>query len=138
MKGYTNPDGWVRLDFPGGWEGDSKNAFNGAGMGNDELAIQSLVKKLGSYRKNSSALQTGKLMQYLPDDGLYVYFRYDTNSTVMCVMNCSKTEKAVDFTKYAERTSGFTKASGVIDRKVLNTSEKPIIGSYEMGVLEMK
>jgi len=24
MKGISNPDGWVRLDFPGGWEGDKK------------------------------------------------------------------------------------------------------------------
>lgn len=138
MKGYTNPDGWVRLDFPGGWTGDSKNAFTGEGMSSDELAIQSLVKKLGSYRKTSSALQTGKLMQYLPDDGLYVYFRYDANNTVMCVMNCSKTDKIIDFNKYAERTNGFTKATNVIDEKVLNTSDKPVIGSYEMWVMEMK
>jgi glycosidase len=32
MKGIDNPDGWVRLDFPGGWAGDRKNAFTGAGL----------------------------------------------------------------------------------------------------------
>mgnify|MGYP003844025197 CR=1 FL=1 len=31
MKGISNPDGWVRLDFPGGWEGDQKNAFTETG-----------------------------------------------------------------------------------------------------------
>ncbi|MES2881795.1 MAG: alpha-amylase family glycosyl hydrolase, partial [Bacteroidota bacterium] len=25
MKGVSNPDGWVRLDFPGGWPGDKQN-----------------------------------------------------------------------------------------------------------------
>ncbi|MBS1973759.1 MAG: cyclomaltodextrinase N-terminal domain-containing protein, partial [Bacteroidetes bacterium] len=42
MKGFTNPDGWVRLDFPGGWQGDKKNAFTGEGLSADELAVQSL------------------------------------------------------------------------------------------------
>ena len=120
--GTTSPnDGHVRLDFPGGWEGDSKNAFTGAGMNSDELAVQSLVKTLGNYRKKSSALQTGKLMQYLPDDGLYVYFRYDANSTVMCVMNCSDNAKQIDFSKYAERTAGFAKAESIVDAASFNT-----------------
>ncbi len=32
MKGVTNPDGWVRLDFPGGWNSDTLNAFTGNGL----------------------------------------------------------------------------------------------------------
>ena len=27
MKGVTNPDGWVRLDFPGGWNGDKSKCL---------------------------------------------------------------------------------------------------------------
>src|SRR5689334_6770904 len=36
MKGISNPDGLVRLDFPGGWDGDSKNAFTGKGLDDRE------------------------------------------------------------------------------------------------------
>jgi glycosidase len=30
LTGYTNPDGKVRQDFPGGWPGDSSNKFTAA------------------------------------------------------------------------------------------------------------
>ena len=137
MKGFTNPDGWVRLDFPGGWEGDAKSAFTGAGLNDDQLAVQTLVKTLANYRKNSSALKTGRLMQYVPVDGLYVYFRYDANQTIMCVMNTSAKEMEVDFTKYAERTSGFTTAKSVTDNAAFRVAEKPKIASNQMWVLEL-
>ncbi|HUM46798.1 MAG TPA: alpha-amylase family glycosyl hydrolase [Chitinophagales bacterium] len=137
MKGFTNPDGWVRLDFPGGWEGDAKSAFTGAGLNDDQLAVQTLVKTLANYRKNSSALKTGRLMQYVPVDGLYVYFRYDANQTIMCVMNTSAKEMEVDFTKYAERTSGFTSAKSVTDNAAFRVAEKPKIASNQMWVLEL-
>lgn len=137
MKGYTNPDGWVRLDFPGGWDGDSKNAFTGEGMTNDELAVQQLVKKLANFRKNSSALRTGKLMQYVPVNGLYVYFRYDENQTIMCVMNTSGKEMEVDFSKYEERTQGFVAAKSITDDVAFRLSEKTVIAANKMWVLAL-
>lgn len=114
MKGEANPDGWVRLDFPGGWKGDQKNAFNGKGLSTSEKEMQIYVKTLANFRKHSSALKSGKLMQYLPDDGLYVYFRYDSAQTIMCIMNTGTKDKLIDFPKYAERTSGFTGGKDVI------------------------
>ncbi|MBK9732760.1 MAG: cyclomaltodextrinase C-terminal domain-containing protein [Chitinophagaceae bacterium] len=137
MKGFTNPDGWVRLDFPGGWEGDKKNGFTGEGLSTDELSVQSLVKTLANFRKNSSALKTGKLMQYVPVDGLYVYFRYDDNQTIMCVMNTSAKEKEIDFNKYAERTYGFVAAKSITDDQAFMLSENQQIAPDQMWVLAL-
>ena len=138
LKGFTNPDGLVRADFPGGWPSDKKNAFTGKGLTENELAVQSLVKKLGSFRKSSSALKTGKMMHYIPVDGLYVYFRYDKNQTIMCIMNTAKKEKIVDFSRYAERTTGFTKAENVISGESFETSLKATIPGMHMWVLELR
>lgn len=113
MKGISNPDGWVRLDFPGGWKGDRKNAFTGEGLTADEKMIQDYTRTLANFRKGSAALRYGKLMQYLPVDGLYVYFRYTEKQTVMCVMNTSDKEKKLDLADYKERTSGYTAAREV-------------------------
>ncbi len=113
MKGISNPDGWVRLDFPGGWEGDKKNAFTEKGLTKEESDFLHYVQLLGKYRKNSSALKTGAFMQYLPDNGLYVYFRYDKQHTVMCVMNTDNKERKVQFSNYQERTSGFTGGNNI-------------------------
>jgi len=138
LKGFTNPDGLVRADFPGGWPGDKKNAFTGTGLNDKELEVQALVRKLGNFRKTSSALKTGKMMHYVPADGLYVYFRYDNDQTIMCIMNTSTKESQVDFSKYTERTSGFTKAENVLTDYVLNTSVKTNIPPMRMWVLELK
>lgn len=118
MKGVSNPDGWVRLDFPGGWEGDQKNAFTGEGLTAAEKEVQQYVRTLGNFRKQSTALQTGKLMQYLPKDGLYVYFRYDAGQTIMCIMNTSDKERSVNFSDFEERTKGFARGKDVMDGSV--------------------
>ena len=138
MKGVTNPDGWVRLDFPGGWESDSVNAFTGKGLTQDQLSVQLLIKTLANFRKNSSALKTGKLMQYIPVNGLYVYFRYDDKQTVMCIINTSNKEQPIDFSNYAERTSGFINAVNVIDNAAYNTSSVLNIGALQGLVLELR
>jgi len=105
-EGISNPDGLVRMDFPGGWTGDKKNAFTGAGLTAAESVVQHLVMTLGEFRRSSTALRTGRLMQYVPEKCLYVYFRYDAQQTVLCAMNTGEAPVAVDFSRYKERTDG--------------------------------
>jgi glycosidase len=136
-KGFTSPnDGYVRLDFPGGWAGDKENKFTIAGRNQIEQEIYQHLATLSNFRKTSSALTTGKFMQYLPEDGLYVYFRYDNEQTVMVVMNTAKTDKTVVINNFTERTNGFTKYKDVISKKegeLKNFS----VGSYKSVVLEL-
>lgn len=138
MKGISNPDGWVRLDFPGGWEGDKKNAFTGDNLSTDEKSVQELTKKLANFRKKSNALKTGKLMHYIPEDGVYVYFRYTASETVMCVMNTSPAPKTIDFSKYVEQLKGFSSARNVITDEELNVLNATQINGTEMWVLHLK
>lgn len=135
MKGATNPDGWVRLDFPGGWDGDVKNAFTGNGLSNDEKMMQQYVKTLANYRLKSSAITKGKMMQYVPKDGIYVYFRYDAKQTVMCVMNTDEKQHSIDFSDYDERTKGFTSAKNILDNSTVNNKFE--IPAKTMWVLEL-
>ena len=135
MKGISNPDGWVRLDFPGGWAGDKKNAFTETGLTNDESDFLHYVQKLGAYRTNSSALKTGKMMQYIPEDGLYVYFRYDNNQTVMCVMNTDTKSRNVKLSKYTERTNSFTSGKDIISGNTIGSEFS--IPAMSMQVIEL-
>jgi glycosidase len=135
MKGISNPDGWVRLDFPGGWEGDTKNAFTEKGLSEKELSFLNYIKLLGNYRKKSSALQTGAFMQYLPDNGLYVYFRYDKNQTVMCVMNTDKMERKVSLSDFQERTAGFKGGKNIENGNAIGSAF--IIPAMTMQVIEL-
>lgn len=121
LTGFTSPnDGHVRQDFPGGWASDSLNKFLIAGRNAQEEGIWKYMSALANFRKTSSALATGKLMQYVPeDDGVYVYFRYDNKQTVMVVMNTAKESKNISPLNYSERTNGFTKMKNVITGEVM-------------------
>ncbi len=137
MKGEKNPnDGYVRLDFPGGWSGDAKNAFTLQGLSDSEKELLKYTQKLGKYRQQTTALHNGKLMQYLPEDGLYVYFRYDKQKTVMCIMNTGDETKELDLAKYAERTKGFTTSVDVFTGKEIGNQFK--ISGKQMLILELQ
>jgi len=135
--GTTSPnDGHVRLDFPGGWKNDPVNKFSIVGRTQTDQAIYQHLATLANFRKASSALTTGKMMQYVPEDGVYVYFRYDDKQTIMIVMNTSKKEKTISFDKYAERTNGFTRYTNVISKAESDMKDFSL-GSYNTVVLEL-
>ncbi|MBN8838054.1 MAG: cyclomaltodextrinase N-terminal domain-containing protein [Sphingobacteriia bacterium] len=137
MSGKSYPyDGNVRLDFPGGWKDDKKNAFTGEGLTKDERDIQHYTKLLANYRRQTPALRTGKLMQYVPSDGLYVYFRYDDAKTIMCVMNTTDTNRAIDLNNYDERTKEFNTAIEITTENKLQKQFN--IPAQTMWVLELK
>lgn len=137
MKGMANPDGWVRMDFPGGWPGDKVNKFTAAGRTAQENETFNYVRTLANYRKTSSAIKTGKLMQFVPDDWVYTYFRYDDKQTVMVVMNTSKDERTIDPKRFEERIKGFTRGKDVIDASVKDLSQSWKIPGETIWVLEL-
>lgn len=123
MKNFSDPDGKVREDFPGGWAGDKKNLF--AVRSGAEAEAFNYVSKLAGYRRTHPALHSGKLMHFIPENGVYTYFRYSEAGTVMIMMNSNKEEKTVDTARFAERLSGFssglevTTGVGISDLKSL-------------------
>lgn len=136
--GFTSPnDGYVRLDFPGGWQGDAVNKFETGGRTEKDNAIWNHVAALANYRKTSSALTTGKMMQYVPEDGVYVYFRYDAKQTVMIVMNTSKSTRKINLNRFDERTTGFANYYDVITKTTSPLKEFEL-GSYKTVVYELR
>ena len=119
VTGVTSPnDGHVRLDFPGGWPSDSLNKFLAADRNPREESIWNFYATLANFRKTSSALTTGKLMQYVPENGVYVYFRYSSEQTIMIVMNTAKEQKNIVPSNYSERTNGFSKMKNIITGEI--------------------
>jgi hypothetical protein len=88
-----------------------------------ELAIQNPV------------LHSGKLMQFVPEESVYTYFRYDGKKTVMVVMNANDSEKNIKMERFSERIQGKSDAFDVIENKNIslgNLQLKP----WEVKVLE--
>ena len=94
-------DGVLRADMPGGWAGDTVNAFTGTGLTDAQRDMQHLVRTLFNWRKTSSAVKYGKLTHYIPGDGHYVYFRHDGRQTVMVVLNKNPQATQLDLARFA-------------------------------------
>ncbi|NJN35199.1 MAG: alpha-amylase [Saprospiraceae bacterium] len=56
FTGFTNPDGKVRQDMPGGWKEDTRSVFADAGRTERERAIFNFTKKMANWRKSKSYL----------------------------------------------------------------------------------
>lgn len=139
MTGVTSPhDGYVRRDFKGGWAGDSVNKFTKAGRTEKEEHVFEYIRTLANFRKRSSAITSGKLMQFLPVDGVYTYFRYDAKQTVMVIMNTTTAAKQVDLSRFEERTKGFTSGNNVVDQSTIGLGGKVGIPGRTVWVLELK
>jgi glycosidase len=138
MKGISNPDGLVRSDFPGGWAGDKLDKFKNEGRTDSERMAFNYVRTLANYRKATPALQIGKLMQYIPQKGIYVYFRYDAAKTVMIIYNGESKAQSLETDRFTERTAGFSKAINVITNENISDIKSITIPGKTTLVLELK
>ncbi len=124
MKNLKNPsDAEVRRDFPGGWNQDPVNKFLKSGRLEQEQEAFTYVSSLANFRKTSSAIGKGRLMQYVPREGLYIYFRYDTKQTIMVISHTGSKALKPDWNIYEERTGGFTKLKNVVTGEILPIKE---------------
>jgi neopullulanase len=138
MKNFSSPDGLVREDFKGGWEGDKENKFTAAGRTAQEYEAFNYFRTLANYRKNNEVLQTGKLMQFVPEKGIYVYFRYNADKTVMVLVNSNEKEEVVDTKRFSERINEFTKAINVMNGNSYNSIKSLVLPPKEVLILELK
>jgi neopullulanase len=139
MKNFKIPsDAAVREDFPGGWKEDVINKFNVAGRNQKENDAHNYVKTIANFRKTSKALQFGKLTQYVPQDDVYVYFRFEGNQNVMCIVNSSNKAKRIDLNRFSESFYGKKNAIDVISGKKITLDNALNINQLSILILDLK
>lgn len=94
LGGGNDPDN--RRDFPGGWQGDSRDAFTAAGRTAVENDVFNHLKKAIALRRELEPLRRGRLMQLAISDQTYAFARYTSNKTVIAAFNNSPQPQAVD------------------------------------------
>lgn len=136
----SNPEseehGIIRSDFPGGWKGDNQNAFTGQGLTSKQLEAQNFTKKLFNWRKGNEVIAHGKLTHYAPENGTYVYFRYNAEKTVMVILNKNKEDITLDTRRFNEIIKDFSTGKDVITEKNYNLNEL-IIPAKTSLILEL-
>jgi glycosidase len=120
-------DGRIRSDFPGGWKDDKINAFTGVGLSEHQLEAQNFTRKLLNWRKENPVIHNGNLMHFAPENGIYVYFRYNDEKTVMVILNKSKEIITLDTNRFIEILANY------------NTGKEIVTGiTYDLNHLELK
>jgi glycosidase len=138
MKNLSKPDGLVRLDFPGGWAGDKSDKFKASGRTERENEAFNYIKTIANYRKNTTALQTGKLMQYIPEKDIYTYFRYDAQKTVMIIYNGGTKAETQNTAKFSERMGGFKTGVNIVTGQALPAIDQITVPGKTTLVIELK
>lgn len=131
-------DGKTRSDFPGGWPGDEVNGFTRKGLSKEQKQTQNYLKKLLNWRKSASAIHSGDLLHFAPYDGVYVYFRSNSEQTVMVAINHTEEEKVVDLDRYREGLSEYQSAIDVVTGKRHSLSKNLNLAPMRAEVYELK
>lgn len=127
-------DGDLRKDFPGGWQGDTRNCFVENGRTALENEAFEFTRQLLNWRKGNQVIGKGSLKHYSIQNGVYVYQREFNGKSVVVIMNGTDDSKELDLTPYLEilpRENAFDVLTG----KNVNLSGKLCLDGRENLIL---
>ncbi len=131
-------DGDIRHDFPGGWKGDTNNAFTAAGRTAEQQSFYDFTSKLFNWRKNKAVIHNGKMKHYIPENNVYVYFRYNDSESVMVVINNSDEKQTVTTNRFKENTNGYSSATDVFTHNTVDLKNSITMEPKSVLLLELK
>ncbi|MEI7538448.1 MAG: glycoside hydrolase family 13 protein, partial [Comamonadaceae bacterium] len=120
-------DGLVRADFPGGWAGDAVNAFSGQGLSPGQREAQQFLRRLLNWRKSATVTHTGRLMHFVPEQGTYVYFRYDKRARVMVAFNKNRQPVTLELSRFHEMLTPRSAGTDVLSGQRISLAKKLIL-----------
>lgn len=97
-------DGYVRLDFPGGFPGDAVNAFTPEGRTPMQNEAHDFLAKVLNWRKSKAndVIANGTLKHFMPTNGIYLYERRLGDKQVIVMLNGNDNELLVEMDRYNE------------------------------------
>lgn len=95
-------DGGLRADFPGGWAGDTQNAFSAKTRTLVQNEAYDFMKKVLHWRQNNEVIAKGSLTHFYPRNGVYVYERKLGDKSVVVFLNGTEETKILDLSVYED------------------------------------
>jgi glycosidase len=129
----------IRHDFPGGWPGDKINAFTSEGRTDEQNEMVDYLSKILNFRKNSKAIHHGKTLHFVPENNVYVYFRYLEDEAVMVILNNSDNEaRTISGKRFDEILSQYSKGTDVLTGENLSALDSFKIDAKSAKIIELK
>ena len=134
----TDDHGIIRSDFPGGWQGDQKNGFSNVGLSSKQIETKSHIQKLLKWREKKGVIHHGKMMHFVPENNIYVYFRYDNDEKVMVVLSLNNKDVSLDLKRFKEMLPNSFSATEIISGTNMELSDSLNVPAYKSLILSMK
>lgn len=112
----------LRVDFPGGWDGDAQNLFDKAQHSGAQKDVYDYTRAIMNWRKTKDVIHSGKTMHFIDRDNTYAYFRYDDNDVVFVYINNTDSVREIPWARYAEIAEGLTEGRDVITGEMVTMS----------------
>ena len=101
-KDLTQGHGGLRVDFPGGWPGDTLNLFDASQRSAVQREVFEHYSRLFNWRKTESVIHHGRTMHFAVEGNMYAYLRYDDDGAVFVCVNASDEPHSLDWPRYDE------------------------------------
>ncbi len=139
-------DGRLRMDFPGGWEGESVNLFTEEGRlaaAKDStyahvVDLHGYARTLFQWRKGKDVIHSGKTLHFIPQDNTYGYFRYNDSEVVFVFINLSQEPQKVSWTRFREMTDGLGAGRNVLTGESVTVSDNTEVAPLSSLIIEYK
>jgi glycosidase len=130
-------DADIRQDFPGGWIGDTNNAFTQSGRTKVQNQYFDFTSKLLNWRKNKAVIHSGKTTHYVPEKNVYVYFRYNDTESVMVVINNSNDKQTLKTNRFQENINLYKIGKDIFTNASIELKNDITIDGKSVLVLEL-
>lgn len=131
-------DGAFRQDFPGGWPDDPCNKFTPQGRTDAEQEIFHFTQTLLRWRRESVAVARGRMTHYIPQGGIYVYFRHYRRDTVMVVVNAMASPRQQALHRFAADLADRVVAIDIPTHRWFDLSAPTIrLEGYDILILQL-
>ena len=116
-------DGNVRKDFPGGFPGDTHNAFTREGRTKAEQQMFQWTSRLLHWRQGNEVITKGRQIQFIPFEGVYVIARQLDGKTVLTVLNGTTKPATMQVQRYAEVIGSAKRVKDVLTGRYFDLSK---------------
>ena len=132
----SKSDGYIRLDVPGGWEGDSENHFSREGRNDIQNEAFDFLSHLLHWRKGNNVIAQGKMKHYVLQKGVYVFERYLDDKNVLVFMNGTSNDVEINLDRYAESIKDRQSGKDVISGRTVSLGNTLKLSPKEILILE--
>ena len=140
-------DGNVRKDFPGGFPGDTHNAFTREGRTQQEQQMFGWLSRLLHWRQGNEVISRGTMKQFIPYNGIYVIARqlddraldapnHFVRRTVLTILNGTSKAATMPVERYAEVIGSTARAKDILTGRYYDLTKDLQLKSRQSLCLE--